>query len=80
MAGYSHHGSSIYLSDAINTLPDSAGIPYSDPQVRQDPEFIWRSRLTLRRLLRGGFRACVDDHDISIYTQKLYANVQRRHG
>lgn len=80
VAGYSHYGSSIYLSDASNTLPDSTGIPYSDLQVRQDPEFIWRSRLTMRRLLRGGFRACVDDHDISTYTQKLYANAQRRHG
>jgi hypothetical protein len=79
VVGYTHYGSSIYLSDATNTLPDSAGIAYSDLLVKQDPEFFWRSRLTLTRLLRGGFRACVADHDISTYTQKLYANAQRRH-
>lgn len=79
LVGYSHYGSSIYLSDATNTLPDGAGIPYSDLVVKQDPEFLWRSRLTVSRLLRGGFRACVADHDISTYAHKLYANAQRRH-
>lgn len=80
IVGYTHAtvGGSTYLSNATNALPDSNGIPYSDLVVKQDPEFFWRSRLTMGRLLRGGFRACVDDHDISTYAQKLYAHAQRR--
>jgi pimeloyl-ACP methyl ester carboxylesterase len=78
IVGYTHTGSSVYLSDSINTLPDDNGIPYSDLQVKQDPEFLWRTQLTITRFRRGGFKAFVADHDISTYAKKLYANAQRR--
>ena len=78
VVGYTHYGSSIYLSNATNTLPGSDGIPYPDLEVKQDPESLWRTRLTIGRLLQGGFRACVDDHSIDTYSKKLYANAQRR--
>lgn len=76
--GYTHTGSSIYLSDAIDTLPDANEIAYTDLEVKQDPEFVWRVRLTLTRFRRGGFKAFVRDHDIGTYAQKLYAHAQRR--
>lgn len=78
LVGYSHHGSSVYLSDAIKTLPDANGQTYADLQVIQDPEFIWRVGLIGRRLLRNGPRAFVKDHDIGTYAGKLYANARRR--
>lgn len=78
IVGYTHIGSSIYLSDASHVLPDASGIAYSDLVVKQDPEFVWRVRLTLTRFARGGFKAFVSDHDISTYAQKLYAHAQRR--
>jgi pimeloyl-ACP methyl ester carboxylesterase len=76
--GYTHIGSGIYLSDSIQTLPDADGIPYSDLVVKQDPEFIWRVRVTLTRLRRAGPQAFVIDHDIATYAQKLHAHAQRR--
>lgn len=78
LLGYTHHGSSIYLSDAIQTLPDASGLPYADLQVIQDPEFLWRVNLIARRVLRNGFGAFIQDHDIKTYAGKLYANAQRR--
>ena len=77
IAGYTHTGDSIYLSDATNTLPNADGISYGDLIVMHDPEFVWRTRLTLTRFLQGGFQAFVSDHDISIYANKLHAHAQR---
>lgn len=78
LVGYTHHGSSIYLSDAVQTLPDAHNIPYADLQVKQDPAFVWRAAVMARRVLRSGVGAFVQDHDISTYARKLYANAQRR--
>ena len=78
IAGYTHTGSSIYLSDSINTLPDNTGIAYTDLVVKQDPDFVWKTCLILSRFRRGGFKAFVNDHDIGTYTQKLYSHAQRR--
>lgn len=78
IAGYTHTGSSVYLSDSLNILPDATGIGYTDLEVKQDPEFVWKACLILTRFRREGYKAFVNDHAIGTYTQKLYAHAQRR--
>lgn len=75
--GYTHYGDLTFLSDAAALL-DADGIQFDGLQVVHGPDLIWRLSIVWKRLLVTGGKAFVEDHNIQIYAQKLYANARRR--
>lgn len=74
--GYCHPGSLIYLSHAENVL-DNDGIPYPGLQVVPSPDPAWQFKDVIQRFISTAGKSVVQDHDISVYANKLRANALR---
>lgn len=76
-AGYTHHGTLIFLS-AVSNKPSDRTTPYSSLDIRKAPNFFWQATLVLSRLGASFGRAAFNDHSIRDYSEKLKAYAIRR--
>lgn len=75
--GYTHFGTLVFLS-ATPTGPQSGSSTSKGIQVRKSPNFFWRSRLVLWRLLITSGKAAGGDHSILDYSEKLKQYARKR--